>query len=233
MRIDIKGVIVTNDDKWIYDLFELEATSPKDVISALEKAKDETADIFINSGGGDIFAGSEIYDAIRRHEGKKKIHVVGIAGSAASVIMCACESDIAPTAMVMVHNVSSYTSGDYHSMDKESEILQKANRSIASAYAMKTGMAIEEALELMDRETWMDAREAVDKGLVDEITKGSEEQPANIRLVAAAGDGMLPRKVIDKIKQELLNSKPEKEALNKKSCALAQAKLNLLTLRRS
>lgn len=41
MRIDIKGVIIPNDEKWIYDWFEMDGTAPKDVIPLIDKARGE------------------------------------------------------------------------------------------------------------------------------------------------------------------------------------------------
>ena len=162
MKINVKGTIIPNDDQWIYDLFDIDATSPAKASQGITAAaeKGEPLEVYINSGGGDIFAASEIYSAIREYSGDVKIHVVGLAASAASVIACAGKSDISPTAQIMVHNVSSVASGDYHDMDKMSEILQKANETIANAYITKSGMAKEKALEIMDKETWLTADEA-------------------------------------------------------------------------
>ena len=163
MRIDIKGTIISNDDKWIYELFEYDNTSPNDVIKAIDQANGEPLEVYINSGGGDIFAGSEIYSALRSYKGEVNIHVVGFAASAASVIACAGKSDISPTAMFMVHNVSGRAQGDYHVMDKSSDVLRTANKSIAAAYMAKTGMSEKEALAMMDQETWLTAQQAVAK----------------------------------------------------------------------
>ncbi|HAB93368.1 MAG TPA: peptidase [Lachnospiraceae bacterium] len=198
MRISIKGTIVPNDVAWIYDLFDEEHVAPADVLKALEDADGEDVDIDINSGGGDVFAGSEIYSAIRAYKGNINIHVVGLAASAASVIACAAHSDIAPTAQVMVHNVSSYAGGDYHDMDKMSKILKQANRSIAAAYVAKSGMSEADALDLMDKESWITASDAVEYGLIDEIAESQNSNYEAVRLQNAAG-GMLPRSVIEKM----------------------------------
>jgi len=195
MRISIKGTIVPNDVAWIYDLFDEEHVAPADVLKALEDADGEDVDIDINSGGGDVFAGSEIYSAIRAYKGNINIHVVGLAASAASVIACAAHSDIAPTAQVMVHNVSSYAGGDYHDMDKMSK---QANRSIAAAYVAKSGMSEADALDLMDKESWITASDAVEYGLIDEIAESQNSNYEAVRLQNAAG-GMLPRSVIEKM----------------------------------
>lgn len=200
MRIDVQGVIVPNDDAWIYDWFDMDHTAPRDVGKAIEQAKaaNEQLDVYINSGGGDVFSGSEIYAALRAYNGAVRIHVTGIAASAASVIAMAGESDIAPTAQIMVHNVSTTTSGDYRDMEKSSEILQQANRAMAAAYVDKTGMPETDALDMMDAETWLTAAEAVAYGLIDEI---AENQNDTARMVASVGD-MLPTSVITKMKHE-------------------------------
>lgn len=210
MKIDIKGAIVSNDDAWIYDWFGETYTSPKNVSAALEEANGEDVDIEINSGGGDVFAGSEIYAAIRAYPGTVNIHVVGLAASAASVIACAAKSDIAPTAQMMVHNVSTWAAGNYHDMDHASNMLKQANRAIAAAYVEKSGMSEKDALDLMDAETWITAQDAVDYGLIDKIAGSQnsvQDEDASVRLAASVG-GMLPPSVIDKMqkrKQALLD----------------------------
>ena len=210
MKIDIKGAIVSNDDAWIYDWFGETYTSPKNVSAALEEANGEDVDIEINSGGGDVFAGSEIYAAIRAYPGTVNIHVVGLAASAASVIACAAKSDIAPTAQMMVHNVSTWAVGNYHDMDHASNMLKQANRAIAAAYVEKSGMSEKDALDLMDAETWITAQDAVDYGLIDKIAGSQnsvQDEDASVRLAASVG-GMLPPSVINKMqkrKQALLD----------------------------
>ena len=210
MKIDIKGAIVSNDDAWIYDWFGETYTSPKNVSAALEEANGEDVDIEINSGGGDVFAGSEIYAAIRAYPGTVNIHVVGLAASAASVIACAAKSDIAPTAQMMVHNVSTWAAGNYHDMDHASNMLKQANRAIAAAYVEKSGMSEKGALDLMDAETWITAQDAVDYGLIDKIAGSQnsvQDEDASVRLAASVG-GMLPPSVINKMqkrKQALLD----------------------------
>lgn len=200
MRIEIKGDIISDDYSWIYDLFGLEYTSPGKVKKQLEEAKanNEFVDIYINSGGGEVFAGSEIYSLLRDFDGEINIHIVGIAASAASVIACAGKSDISPTAMIMVHNVVSTANGDYHVMDKESETLQKVNKALAAAYVAKTGMSEEEALNLMNNETWLTAQEAVELKLVDSISAPS--QSATTKLVATT-QTTLSANIIEKVSQ--------------------------------
>lgn len=198
-KVEIKGAIVPTNDGWIYDFFGESYTSPQKVADALEDANGEDIDVEINSGGGDVFSASEIYAALRSYKGSVKIHVVGLAASAASVIACAGQSDIAPTAQMMVHNVSTYAAGDFHDMQHAAEMLKQANRSIASAYTTKTGMSEKDVLDLMDAETWITAQDAVDYGLIDEIAGVAKETTAPLALVASSGN-LLPATVMDKMR---------------------------------
>ena len=217
--VNIKGTIIPSDEAWIYDWLGIENVNPKVVHDAIAKANGEKLDVYVNSGGGDIFAASEIYESLRSYKGDVLIHVVGLAASAASVVTCARESEIAPTAMMMVHNVSSYAEGDYRDLKHESEVLEKANKIIAAAYVEKTGMAEAEVLKMMDHETWLTAQDAVGKGLCNAISK--PRQNSTIQLAASYNSGMLPKSVIDKIRNQMATDKLK---------AKSQTKLNLLKL---
>lgn len=215
MRIDIKGDIVSNDDEWIYKWFGIDCVTPKNVLSAIETArnnKNERIDIYINSGGGDVFAASEIYSALIEYEGEVKIHVVGLAASAASVIACAGISEISPTSMMMIHNVSGQSRGDYNVMEHSAEMLKKANKTISAAYRAKTGKSDEELLELMNQETWFTAEDAVNMGFVDSITDTSK-----VRLVAA-DSRVLPLETLERMKSVASeNDKLKKQNLHYKN----------------
>lgn len=178
MKINIKGTIIRNDYKRAYDFFKIENTCPNDVSSILESAKGELVDVYINSGGGEITSASEIYAMLTAYK-NIKIHVVGMAASAASVIMCAGDCDISPTSMVMIHNVSSFAVGDYNTMSHESQVLLTATKAMAAAYVAKTGKSENDFLKLMNEEKWFTAKEAVEIGLCDRIANVPETQLVN------------------------------------------------------
>ena len=205
-KIEVKGTIVGNADKWIYEWFGMDATCPKDVNAAIGEANGEPLLVEINSGGGDVFAGSEIYTALKAYTGAVEINIVGLAASAASVIAQAGHSRISPTALFMVHNVSGSAAGDFHDMQQEAEILQ-------------TGKSMEELLGIMDAETWMDAQKAVEYGFVDEVMFASAPTLTN-------GIGVLPAQTIHKLK-DLLPARGEENAEVK----TVTAKLKLLRLK--
>lgn len=168
--INIHGDIISNDDKWIYDWFEMDATCPKDVKDVLDTAADgEEIEVLVNSGGGSVMAGQEIYSALRGKD-KVTIKIQSLAGSAAGVVAMAGRCLISPVAMIMIHNVSMHgAAGDYHDMQKNAEILKQMNAAMAAAYTEKSGRSQEEILRLMDRETWLTANQCLEYGFVDGI----------------------------------------------------------------
>ena len=197
VKIKINCPIISSDDKWFYDLFEMEATCPNDVLSKLPDSG-EDVEVTINSYGGLVDMGNEIYTGLRAYSGKVTANVV-MAGSAASIIaMGANQVAISPVGQIMIHNVSMGAGGDYHEMEKASEILQKANLSLANAYVAKTGKSKEEVLALMENETWLTAEEAVENGFADSIMFENEERP---QMVADGGSGLIPQKLINEVKK--------------------------------
>lgn len=87
VKIKVNGPIISNDDKWFYELFDMESTSPNDVLDLLP-ANNEDVEVTINSNGGLVDMGNEIYTALRSYEGHVKVNIV-MAGSAASIIAMA------------------------------------------------------------------------------------------------------------------------------------------------
>lgn len=206
MKIDIKGPIISDSEQWIYDYFEIPATSPSLVSKLMNKAKkNEELEIIINSGGGAVHAGSEIYTALKDYDGDVIVKIVGIAASAASVIaMSGTKVMMSPTAGIMIHNSSISTGGNHSELEHNAEVLKTIDAGIANAYEIKTGMSHDELLALMEVETWFDAKKAVDYKFADEVMF------TETKIVASAqtlGDGTLPQAVIDKIRNELKDKK--------------------------
>lgn len=195
-KINIKGPVVSNDDAWIYDWLGMEHVSPQSVNNELLEATGDI-EVVINSGGGDVFAGSEIYTTLKSYSGEVIVKVVGVACSAASVIAMAGDKvQISPTAQIMIHNVSMVGGGDHNDFDKNSNTLQGFDKSIANAYEIKTGKTTEEILSLMNEETWFNAQSAVENGFADEVMFANEAP----KLVASLNTPVFTQDMINKVK---------------------------------
>lgn len=177
--LNINGDIVSDDLVWIYDWYEMPCFSPKmarDAVSSLEAG--ETLRVVINSPGGDVYAGQEVFSILYniRHINSVEIEVQSLAASAASVIAMAGKTvKMSPVAALMVHNCSTYASGDYRDMTHTAEVLKKINECLVQAYIQKTGMTQEDLLDMMDNETWLSANDCVKYGFADEIIKNDDE----------------------------------------------------------
>ncbi|WHX78846.1 Clp protease ClpP [Priestia flexa] len=181
----IKGAIVSNDDYSVYDWLDIEATSPKMVHDLLVEANGQPVEVDINSGGGDVFAGSEIYSALRAYSlngGRVTVNIVGLAASIASVIAMAGDVvRITPVGQIMIHNASIHgASGDYRDMNHMSGVLKGINQTLSNAYRLKTGKTEGELLSMLDEETWITPEQALRHGFVDEILFDDQEKPGAI-----------------------------------------------------
>lgn len=129
--------------------------------------------IFLNSPGGDCVAASQIYTMLTEYEGNVTIKIDGIAASAASVIAMAGDTVLmAPTGMMFVHNPMTTAFGNKSEMEKAIEMLEEVKESIINAYERKTGLSRSRLSHLMDSDTWMNARRAIELGFADGMLGG-------------------------------------------------------------
>lgn len=180
MIVRIKGDIIPNDYKEMYDYFGIESTAPSDISYAIaQMEKGDKLQVKINSGGGSVNAGQEIY-SILRERSDVEIEIEGLAASAASVIAMAGPCTISPVGTIMIHNVSvGGMSGNKNDMEKMASTLGVYDECLANAYVYKTGKDKDEILDLMNKETWLSADKAVELGFVDGITPAGASAPTD------------------------------------------------------
>ena len=135
--------------------------------------------VWINSPGGDCVAASQIYTMLMDYKGEVTVKIDGIAASAASVIaMAGSRVLMSPTAMMMIHNPSTMAMGDHRDMEKAIELLDEVKQSIINAYEIKTGQSRAVLSHLMENETWMNAKKAVELGFADGILEDEKKKAA-------------------------------------------------------
>ncbi|WP_283746338.1 head maturation protease, ClpP-related [Bacillus cereus] len=203
VKIDVKGPIISNDEAWIYDWFEMDAASPGKISKELTNANGDDLIVSINSPGGYVHEGSEIYTALKNYPGNVEVQIVGLAASAASIIAMAGDKvRISPTAQIMIHNASMLSGGDHRDMSKAAEMLKVTDRTLVNAYVIKSGKSEEELLNMMADETWMGPQQALENNFVDEIM--FMENPVKMTASTATA-AMLPQKVIDGFRNGTMN----------------------------
>ena len=144
--------------------------------------------IWLNSPGGDVVAAAQIYNMLMDYPGHVTVNIDGVAASAASVIaMAASTVAMSPVSMMMIHNPATLAVGDEAELGRAIDMLASVKESIINAYQLKTSLSRAKLSKLMDAETWMDARAAIDMGFADKLITPTKE-PASVLDDPAEGE---------------------------------------------
>lgn len=197
----MNGEVIPSDYADVYDYLGYENINPKTVKQALSDADGSDVTLEINSPGGYVDAGSEIYTALKEYQGQVTAKITGQACSAASWIALAADRvEMSPTAQMMIHRASTMSIGNSDDLASDLNALNSLDKSFVDLYSQRTGLDAQEIYRLMCNTTWMNAKEAVDKGFADEIMFQNSNQPA---LVNADGSLSVKPDMINKIKNLL------------------------------
>lgn len=146
--------------------------------------------VYINSPGGDVFAGAAMYAALMDHPHRVTVKIMGIAASAASVVaMAGDEVLISPVGYLMIHDPWSIVAGNARELEKEAQVLREIGEGILSAYQKKTGLPTEQLEQLLREETYMNAQSAIELGFCDGLWDGERESVAQATSPAATMSG--------------------------------------------
>ncbi len=145
--------------------------SPKQFADALSLLGNVSSiKIRINSPGGDLFAGNAIYNILKNHPAKIISYVDGIAASAASIVLMAGDEIVMPrNGMIMIHNPSAMAVGDARDMRAMADMLDTARETMLAIYEARTGNERQKLIGLLNSETWLTAKDAVELGFADSI----------------------------------------------------------------
>ena len=212
------------DESWFDD-----DVTPKAFRADLNAGKGDVV-IWINSPGGDCVAASQIYSMLMDYPGNVTVKIDGIAASAASVIaMAGSKVMMAPTALMMIHNPLTVAIGDTEEMQKAIDMLSEVKESILNAYEIKTGLSRAKLSHLMDAETWMNAKKAIELGFADEILT-DEKTVADVPAFAFSSKAVemaLINKITAKTKP-VVKDEPKTEPTHGRSVSELMERLNLM-----
>ena len=155
--------------------------TPKEFKADLDKLGGiDTLNIYINSPGGDVFAGQAIHSMLKRHKAHKNVYIDGLAASIASVIAMAGDTIFMPkNAMMMIHNPWTIGMGNSTEFRKLAEDLDKIRESLIAAYEGHSALTRDEIISIMDAETWLTASECEEYGFCD-VVQEEKQMAASI-----------------------------------------------------
>ena len=199
-RIGVKGSIISGGASWLYDFLGISYTASEEFIRQLEAANGDDVIVEINSPGGYVAPAAEIYEAIRTYSGNIECRVVGQAASAASIIACAAKSSITPMGTFFMHNCIGGAEGNHNDMRQAMQTMESIDENIMEAYRAKTGMSDAEIYALMEENTTLSAKRAVELGFIDRITESAADvaQAAGVSAgIAASATGFVDLMAMD------------------------------------
>ena len=133
-------------------------------------------EVWLDSPGGDVMAATQIYNMLKNYKGKVTVKIDSLAASAASVVaMAGDEILMSPLSLMLIHNPLTVAAGNVDDMQKAIDMLDEVKQSIINAYELKTGLSRAKISHLMDCETWLSAKKAVELHFADGILFGKNE----------------------------------------------------------
>lgn len=160
--IYVVGDIVDDSFKgWFFE--DDEATFPSSIRKMLDDAKGKAVNVYINSGGGHVFAGVAISNMLARHDGPTKAIIDGLAASSASIIAFGCdEIEMPENAFLMIHRPTAGAWGNSDDLLKTAEVLDTIQSGIEVTYLKHAvqGVTKEQIHDMVNTETWLTGEEA-------------------------------------------------------------------------
>lgn len=196
---------------------------PNDVREALDDEEEDEIILELNSSGGSVYAGFEMYTLLRQSDKNITAEIQSIAASSMSVVAAGCKNVLmSPVAHIMVHRSSTCSGGNAERLEQDAQMLNTIDESILNAYEEKSGGKIsrEELRDMMKNETFMTAEQAIECGLADGMLDKPEKEKGKAQL-AIASAGFMPELIglpdIEDLKrmEAEREGKPEDSAENK------------------
>ena len=190
-RLKMNGYIIDDDYGPLYEKYGYSVIYPNAVRTAIENNPEgEDLILEINSGGGSVFSGFEIFSILKSAKCNTIAEIQSLAGSAASTIACGCKQVLmSPVGQMMIHDPVTGTYGNIRDHKESTQALTAIKESILNGYAQRCGDKATRAklADLMSKETWLPAQQAVELGLADGILYAGETDPAAIVNAAQVG----------------------------------------------
>jgi len=136
----------------------------------------EEIKFFINSPGGVVTSGMVIYDTMRMLKSPVSTICMGLAASMGSILLSGGVKGkrlIYPHGEVMIHQPSlgGYIQGVSVDLEIQAKQTKRVKEIGAKILAANCGKKVEQIMKDFDRDYWMDAKEAIDYGIVDQLVE--------------------------------------------------------------
>ena len=160
------GDIEGKPNGWTFDKFQNE----------LNLISDPEVKIKMKSNGGDLFEAFAIYDELKTTKKKVICDIVGNVASSATIISCGCDwVTITENSRYLIHKAQTIAKGNSDDISKTVEELLIEDSRIADVYVKRTGKEKQLIIDLMSKDIWLTAQEALTWGFVDQIIENKSK----------------------------------------------------------
>lgn len=126
--------------------------------------------LHINSDGGEVFSALSLVDRIRTSKVPIHSYAEGLVASAATLISVSCQKRyIRKNTILLIHQVRSWFEGTYEDFKDEKQNMDLIMKIVKDIYLTHTKFKEEELNELLKRDIYLNAEDAIRYGLADEI----------------------------------------------------------------
>ena len=181
IELRISGDIIDDDDAWLYEWFGIPCASPNAFRDELSQYAGKDITVWVNSNGGSVFAAAGIYNALMEHKktgAKVTTKVDGKAMSAATIpYMAGDERLMSPVSLFMIHRPITEAQGYASDLRKAADVLDTVKETIINAYQLGTGLSRAKISSMMDDESYMDAKTAIEQKFATGMLYNDASEP--------------------------------------------------------
>ena len=166
------------------NIIKLDGVVGKEILATafISRLNSMTGDVVIhlNSEGGSVFEGVEMYNALKSYtKGKTTVILNALVASIASYFaMGADEVQVYDNSTFMIHNAHTVSQGDYKSFMKTAEVLKGVTQLMRIAYVAKSGKTLSDITSMLDEETYLFGEQIIEHGFADKVIESGTELAA-------------------------------------------------------
>lgn len=219
MKLNLSGELIPSDWAEVYRRWGYESGfyCPDDVRNAISKLEPgEELLLEINSIGGSVFGGNEIYALLEGCSNPTRAVIQSMAASAASYMIMSCDKvEIHLPAQLMIHRSSTYAWGNSEDLQQAQQMLDVTDSAILDTYCRRCGNRISrnELATMMENETYIGSTDALRYGFVDSIVGGESGEQSGLLVASAFNNTVKAMRTLPDIQELLKAEKNESDRL--------------------
>lgn len=173
---------VTNVDSdtprlYVYDVIGGWDMDSSEFVKAVHALDADAVDLHINSPGGFVYDAVAMFEALDQHDAQVRVHVDGLAASAASFLAMVGHSvEIARGGRMMIHDAQMIAIGSPADLREAAALGEDVSNDIAEYYAARAGGKAADWRAAMIATTWYSAAEAVEAKLADRVAAKKDDK---------------------------------------------------------